>query len=120
MTALVGPIGGGSTGGVASAVNQRGTTSGLAPLATATLVSFVAGTTKLRGFTVFGDTDAEVWVEVDGAPLAGIRARHSRVLPAYIVLPNPENYSSPTAVVALRVQNTGATAGDFQGTLLGE
>jgi hypothetical protein len=120
MTAIVQPAAAGGSGGVANAVNQRGATSGLAPLAIATLVSFVAGTTKLRGFTVYGDTDGEAWVEVDAVPLAGIRARHSRVLPAYLVLPNPELYVSPTALVTLRVQNTGATAGVYEGTLLGE
>lgn len=120
MTAIVVPVSGSGAGGVPNAANQRGAVSGLAPLATATLVSFVAGSTKLRGFAVFGDTDAEVWVEVDATPLAGLRARHSRVLPAYMLLPNPEAYASPLAVVSLRVRNVGSVAGDFEGTLMGE
>lgn len=120
MTAIVVPTSGAGAGGTANAVNYHGSTSGLAPLATATLVSFIAGATKLRGFSVFGDNDAEVWVEDNNVPMAGIRARHSVTKPAYLVLPNPEAYSSPTTVVTLKVQNIGGVAGAFEGTLMGE
>lgn len=112
--------GGGGGGSNVDADNRRGAESGLAPSAIATLVTRAAGTSKLRGFVVAGSTDAEAWVEVDGVPLDGIRARHSRVLPAQVVLPNPEAYADPGATVTLRVQNMGSVAGDFEGTLLGE
>ncbi|MGV0984977.1 MAG: hypothetical protein ACOYB2_10510 [Limnohabitans sp.] len=122
MTAIVQPVGavGGGGGTVPNARNERGSVTGLAPTASQTLVAVQTGTRKLRGFNVHGTTDGLAWVEVDGVPLAGIVARFSRVLPAYLVLPNPEGYASPTVMVALKVQNEGSVAGDFEGTLLGE
>lgn len=123
MTAIVQPVstgGGGGGGSVAEARNVRGAITGLAPDATQTICSVQAGTRKLRGFVVHGDTDATVWIEVDNAPMLGLVARFSRVLPAYVVLPNPEPYGDPSATVALRVRNEGTVAGDFEGTLLGE
>lgn len=119
MPAIVQPAASGG-GAVEPARNDRGSVTGLAPASTHTLVSVVAGTRKLRGFSVHGDTDAVAWVEVDGSPLAGMSARFNRVLPAYIALPNPEAYPASTSTVTLRVRNDGDTAGDFEGTLFGE
>jgi hypothetical protein len=120
MTAVVQPAvtGGGSGGGVPDARNGHGDASGLAPAATATLVS-LTGTRKIRGFNVHGETDGLAWIELNGAPLPGLVARFSRVLPAYIVLPNPE----PVGLfdtVALKVRNDGSAAGDFEGVFFGE
>lgn len=122
MTAIVMPAFSGGTGGggsVAVADNERGQVAGLAPSATADLVSSVVGTRRLRGFSVHGSTDAEAWVEIDGVPLSGIRARLSRVLMAYVILPNAE-VLLPASTIKLRVQNMGTTAGDFEGTLFAE
>lgn len=122
MAAVIQPLvaGGGGGGTEAPARNLRGSVSSLPPGSTATVISSVTGDLKLRGFIVIGGTDCEAWVEVDSTPLPGLKARHSRVLGAYLVLPNPESYSSPTSIVALRVRNDGATSDDFEGVLLGE
>jgi hypothetical protein len=121
MTAIIQPVvAGGGGGGEAPARNLRGSVASLPPSVTATIVSAVTADLKLRGFIVHGGTDCEAWVEVDGTPLPGLRARHNRALGAYLVLPNPESYSSPTLVVRLRVRNDGLTTDDFEGVLLGE
>ena len=120
MTAIVQPASaGGGGGGVANAQNVRGSITGLAPTATQTLVSTTVGSRKLRGFKVHGTTDGEAWVELDAVPLAGIRERLSRVIPAYVVMPNPEVLSAG-ATLALRVRNEGVVSGDYEGTLFAE
>ena len=117
------PVGGGGGSGTsAPANNARGEVTGLAPGATTTLVSISTAQFKLRGFVAFGDNDGVIWVEVDGAPLAGIIARSSRVKVAQVILPNPEALGGST--VRLRVRNeadlvTGVSA-SFEGTLLGK
>ncbi len=110
------------SGGTASAKNQRGQALSLPANAMATLVSFTASDFKLRGFVVYGTTDHVAWVEVDGNPLDGIIARGNIAKVAQVILPNPETYTSPTAIVTLKVrnENPGGTTGDFEGTLLGE
>jgi hypothetical protein len=120
MTAVMLPIGGsGGSGAAPYARNNRG--NALVPGgATVTLVSFTAGTHRLRGFTVEGDTDGFAWIEVDGVPLDGMAARHSRVLDAYRALPNAEAYASPLSVVALKVTNTDSVAHEFAGVVFGE
>ncbi len=120
MTAIVEPIGSSTSAGVAPARNMRGSVASVTPAATQTVVSFTAGTRRLRGFSLYGTTDALAWIEVDGSPLEGLVARHSRVLPAYLVLPNPEAYPSASSVVALRVLNEGTTSSDFEGVIFGE
>lgn len=113
--------GGGGGSGSSPARNHRGESLALPPGSTATLVSFVASDFKLRGFVAFGTTDLLVWVEQDGVPMDGIVARGSVAKVAQILLPNPETYISPTAIVALRVRNENpSVSGDFEGTLLGE
>ena len=42
------------------------------------------------------------------------------VMPAFISLPNPENYTSPGALIALKVTNEGPVTADFDGVLMGE
>lgn len=119
MTAVMVPTTGATSGGSALAQNNRGRA--LVPGGnTVTLVSFVAGSTMLRGFHVFGDTDGFAWIEVNGVPLDGLAARHSAVKDAYRVLPNPEVYASPGAIVALKVTNLSSTSADFEGVVLGE
>jgi len=121
VTAIVSPIatGGGGGGGTANAQNIRGQTTGLAPAATATLASTVAGSRKLRGLKVHGTVDGEAWIEVDGNELFGTRERISRVMNAYAIFPNPEVVSAGSTI-ALRVTNTSSVAGDFAGTLFAE
>jgi len=120
MTAVMVPTTGGAAGGgSALAQNHRGRA--LVPGGgTVTLVSFVPGATMLRGFHVYGDTDGFVWIEVDGQPLDGVAARHSAVKDAYRILPNPEVYASPGAIVALRVTNLSSLSAEFEGVVLGE
>lgn len=113
---------GGSSGSAPAARNHRGQASSIPALASASLTSFVASDFKLRGFVATGTTDFIAWVEVDGVPLEGIQARGSIAKVAQIVLPNPEAYASPSAVVAFRIRNENqfSVTGDFEGTLLGE
>lgn len=120
MGSIMVPTGGGSSsGGTALARNNRGRA--VVPGgATVTLVSFVSGTFRLRGFHVYGDTDGFAWIEVDGVPLDGVAARHSIVKDAYRILPNPEVYATGASVVALKVTNLSAGAADFEGVVLGE
>lgn len=118
MAAIVQQTASGSSGN-ANAQNARGNIVGLAPTGIQTITSAVVGTRKLRGFSVHGTTDGEAWVEADSVELDGIRARISRVLPAYLVMPNPEVLAADV-VLALRVQNTGPVAGDYSGTLFAE
>jgi hypothetical protein len=105
--------------------NVRGHLSGLAPAATGTLLSQVVGTRRLRGLSVHGTTDGLAWVEVDGEALDGLVARFSRVLPAFLLLPNPEEYPGEGSVVVLKVRNESGDAitgvsGSYEGTLFGE
>jgi hypothetical protein len=93
---------------------------GLAPSAIATLVEFTAGVRRLRGFYGYGSTDGLFWIEVDGTPLPGMIARHSRVQDAARILPNAESYASPGSIVSVKVLNEAAIAGDFEVSLLGE
>lgn len=123
MTVVLAPAS--VTSGANPARNVRGHAAGLAPMATATLVSTVVGTRRLRGFSVHGTTDGLAWVEVDGDALDGVVARFTRVLPALLLLPNPEEYPSDAATVELKVRNDSGTAitgvsGDYEGTLFGE
>lgn len=118
MTAIVQPIASGG-GAAANAQNVRGSTVGLAPGATQTLCSVVAGTRKIRGFVVHASVDCEAWIELDSVPMEGFRSRGNRVDKAYLVLPNPEPVSAPV-MIALLVQNTGGVAGDYEGTLFAE
>jgi hypothetical protein len=118
MTPVVTSSGGGSGGGTAPARNMRGRA--VVPSgATVTLVSFVAGSIKCRGFHVAGDGDAFVWIEADGDAIDGMAARHSIVKDAYRVLPNPESYPSPTSLITLRCNNLGGTV-EFEGVIFGE
>lgn len=121
MTAIMVPTAGagGGGGGNALAQNERGRA--VVPGgATVTLVSFVAGTRRLRGFHVTGEGDAFVWIEVDGTPLDGMAARHTVVKEAYRILPNAELYSGAGAIVALKVTNLGSVASEFEGLVFGE
>lgn len=118
MTAIVQPVASGG-GAAANAQNVRGSTVGLAPGATQTLCSVVAGTRKIRGLVVFATADCEAWIEIDTVPMDGFRSRGNRVDKAYLVLPNPEPVSA-TALIALKVQNTGIVSGDYEGTLFAE
>lgn len=114
-------VGGGGGSGSSAARNHRGEALALPANTTATLVSFVASDYKLRGFAVYGNTDCLAWVEVDGDPLEGVIARGSAAKVAQLILPNPETYASPTAIVALKVRNENpSNSADFEGTLLGE
>lgn len=87
---------------------------------TVTLVSFVAGSTLLRGFHVEGEGDAFVWIEVDAVALDGMAAKHSIVKEAYRILPNPEPFASAGSIVALKVTNLNSTAVEYQGVVFGE
>lgn len=119
MTAVVQPVSaGGGSGGVPDARNEHGDAPGLAPAATATLVTII-GDRKIRGFNVHGSTDGLAWVELNDAPLPGLVARFSRVLPAYVVLPNPEPIGMFDSVT-LRVRNDSDVSGDFEGVFFGE
>jgi hypothetical protein len=119
VTAIVQPVAGSGSGGAANAQNVRGSIAGLAPSGTQDIVSVVAGSRKLRGFKAHGTTDGEMWVEVDGSPLEGIRSRFSRVLDGYLVMPNPEAIA-PGSTIALVVQNTSIVSGDYEGTIFAE
>lgn len=119
MTAVMVPTAAGAGSGVALARNNRGNAD-VPGGATVTLVSFVAGTHRLRGFHVTGEADAFVWMEVDGTPLDGLAARHSSVKEAYRILPNAEVYVSTTAIVALKVQNLHSGISRFEGVCFGE
>jgi hypothetical protein len=114
--------GSGGGGGGTAARNHRGQALSLPANTQATLVSFTAEDYKLRGFVVYGTTDHVAWVEVDGDPLDGIIARGNIAKVAQVMLPNPETYLSPTAIVVLKVrnENPNGNTGDFEGTLLGE
>lgn len=120
MTAVMVPaaVSGGS-GGDALAWNNRGRST-ITPGSTATIVSFVAGTHRLRGFLVEGEGDAFVWIEVDGTPLEGMAARKSIVKDAYLILPNPETYASSSSIVALKVTNSSGVSSTFEGVVFGE
>lgn len=120
MTAIMVPTAGESSGGSnALANNSRG--AALVPGgSTVTLVSFVAGARRLRGFRVEGDGDGYAFIEVDSSPLSGLAARCDRVKDAYIVLPNAELYASAISVVALKVMNMSSEASDFQGVVFNE
>lgn len=122
MTAIAVPIASGSGGGdLPLARNEHGEATALAPLATATLVSMVAGSALFRGFYVYGTVEAICWLEVDGTPLAGYRKRINSIEhTATVIIPNPEPYASPTAVVELKVLNDQDVSGDFSGALLGQ
>ena len=119
MTAVMVPTAGATGGSGALARNNRGHAVVVGG-ATSTLVSFVSGTFRLRGFHVYGETDGFAWIEVDSVPLDGLAARHSAVKDAYRILPNPEVYASPTSIVALMVTNLSAGSADFEGVILGE
>lgn len=114
--------GSGGSGSTAPARNSRGQQDGVPSNTTVTLVSFIAEDRKLRGFVVYGNTDHLAWVEVDGVPLDGVIARGTVTKVSQVILPNPEAYASPTAIVALKVrnENPNGSSGDFEGTLLGE
>jgi hypothetical protein len=92
----------------------------LVPGQTGTLVSFVAGAHRLRGFQVTGETDAFVWITVDAVALDGMAAFHSRVKDAYRILPNAEPYASALSLVELKVQNSGEVTAEFEGVIFGE
>ena len=115
------PTTGGSGGGGGDVVawNNRGRAT-ITPGDTVTLVSFVAGTHRLRGFRVEGEGDAFVWIEVDSVPLDGLAARKSIVKEAYHILPNPEMYASSSAIVALKVTNSSSVSSTFEGVVFGE
>ncbi len=119
LQAIATTSGGGSS---APARNHRGEANAVPAAVTTTLVSFTADDFKLRGFVAFGTTDFIAWVEVSGVPLDGIVARSNVAKFAQVVLPNPESYNSPLAIVALRIRNENpfSQSGDFEGTLLGE
>lgn len=119
MTAVMVPAAGATSGGSALARNNHGRAA-VPGGSTVTLVSFVSGTFRLRGFRVSGDTDGFAWIEVDSVPLDGLAARHSIVKDAYVVLPNPEVYSSSSAIVALMVTNLSSGLAEFEGVVLGE
>lgn len=120
MTAVMVPAAGGSgSSGTALAANERGRAT-VPGGATVTLVSFVAGSRRLRGFHVYGESDGFAWIEVDGIPLDGVAARHSIVKDAYRILPNPEVYSGSGAIVALMVTNLSSVTADFEGVVFGE
>lgn len=119
MTAVMVPAAGASSSGNVLAWNNRGRQA-ITPGDTVSLVSFTAGAHRLRGFSVLGENNAVAWIEIDGTPLDGLVAIHSAVKAAYIVLPNAESYASAISTVALRVQNTGDTTGEFEGVVFGE
>lgn len=114
------PIAGGG-GGMSDANNNHGTASAVTPAATADIVSFTAGTTKLMGFMVDGD-DADMavcWIEVNGTELPGMRAHMNVAKHAERILPNPEAYDDPGHTVTLRVKNLSGQSGNFVGVILG-
>lgn len=120
MTAVMVPVTAGSGGGGNSlAKNNRGRAT-VPPGAEVTLVSFTAGSHRLRGFHVTGEGDAFVWMEVGGIPLDGLAARHTVVKEAYRILPNPEVYASAIDTVTLRVQNQSSVTCEFEGIVFGE
>lgn len=120
MTAVMLPIGGSGSGGSNPlARNNRGRVV-VPPATTVTVVSFTAGTHRLRGFHLTGEGDAFVWVEVDGVPLDGLAARHTVVKDAYRILPNPEVYTSAISLVALKVQNDSSVTCEYEGVVFGE
>jgi hypothetical protein len=119
MTAVMVPAAGGSGSGTTIAKNNRGRA--VVPgSSTVTLVSFVAGTHRLRGFQVEGEGDGFVWIEIDGTPWDGLAARKTVAKDAYRILPNPEAYPTSSTIVALKVTNSSTVASEFEGVVFGE
>jgi len=98
--------------------NNYGTQTGIAPAASATLVTKVAAAGwRFRGFIVTGDSDADVFVQFDAA--VQYRKKLSIVDRApELLLPEPDADAGGTTVT-LKITNTGSASGAYEGTLLG-
>jgi len=119
MTAVMVPAAGGSSSGTSIAWNNRGRAT-VPPGSTVTLVTFVSGSHRLRGFRVEGEGDGFCWIEIDGSPWDGVAARKTVAKEAYLVLPNAEVYPTSTTSVTLRVTNMSDVTSEFEGVVLGE
>jgi len=120
MTAILQPSGEVvSGGGTAPADNVEGFASGVHGNATQTIVTVVAGSKKLRGYSLWSNVDCEAYLAFDGVEINGTRKRFSRVIEAVFYFPNPVIPPSAGTVVTVKVDN-GPNTGDFKAILFAE
>lgn len=99
--------------------NIPGTVTGLSTSATDTVASKTApaGGWRFLGFVLTGDTDGRVSLTFDDVEqYAAVLSTQDRW--PKLILPEPDVVASGI-VVALKIKNTGATTGAYEGTLLG-